>query len=432
MRICLLSYRGNMYCGGQGIYLYYLSKALAELGHEIHVLVGPPLPLEMPWAKVHIIENHNFFMVNKGWLPKDNPLAIFRPWNLFEFALTRFGFFPEMLAYSFRAFRKIAQLIRETGPFDVIHDNQCLGYGLIAMKGFGAPVLSTVHHPLAIDRKESFWQTEGLKAKAKRIIYYPPIMQKIVTRNLDRIITVSKVSAKAIEEAYGVPESEIRVVYNGVDTSNFRPPATPRNGDGKTLIFVGNTEDRKKGILYLLKAMTKLPEDVKLICVNGGAPRHIYAQELVEKLGISHRVIFTGRLPVEKVAEKYREADIAVVPSLFEGFGLPAAEAMASGLPVVSTDGGALPEVVGTDGKSAILVPARSSSAIAEAVMQLINNPERRRAMGISARERALKLFTWENAAKEIVEIYKEEIARKRVRNTIYYSERVVTPPLTQ
>lgn len=414
MRICLLSYRGNMYCGGQGIYLYYLSKALAELGHELHVLVGPPLTAPLPWAKFHEIENHNFFMVNEGWLPKDDPHRIWRPWNLFEFAMTRFGFFPEMLAYSFRAFRKIAQLTGEVGPFDIIHDNQCLGYGLMAMKGFGCPVLSTVHHPLAIDRKESFWQTEGLKAKAKRVIYYPPIMQKIVTRNIDRVITVSKISAQAIEEAYGVPSNEIRVIYNGVDTDNFRPSENGKSDKCEKLIFVGNTEDRKKGILYLLRAMTKIPENIKLICVNGGAPRHIYGQELVDKLKIGDRVIFTGRLPVEKVGEKYREADIAVVPSLFEGFGLPAAEAMASGLPVVSTDGGALPEVVGTDGKASILVPARSSTAIANAIMELVNDPERRKRMGKEARRRVLEQFTWKKAAEEVVDVYKDEIARKK------------------
>jgi len=414
MRICLLSYRGNMYCGGQGIYLYYLSRALAELGHEVHVLVGPPLPLEMPWARVHEIENHNFFMVNKGWLPKDNPMAIWRPWNLFEFTMTRFGFFPEMLAYSFRAFRKVAQLIREAGPFDVIHDNQCLGYGLLAMKGFGCPVLSTVHHPLAIDRKESVWQTKGLKAKAKRVIYYPPIMQNIVTRRLDRVITVSRLSAEAITQVYGVPTDEIRVVHNGVDVSLFRPSENGRSNLGKKLIFVGNTEDRKKGILYLLRAMTKLPTDVTLTCVNGGAPRHIYARELVDELGIADRVKFTGRLPVEEVAKKYRESDIAVVPSLFEGFGLPAAEAMASGLPVVSTDGGALPEVVGTDGAAAIMVPARSSNAIADAVMQLVNDKERRERMAKAARKRALEKFTWKKAAQDIVDIYLDEIERKK------------------
>ena len=416
MRICMLSYRGNMYCGGQGIYLYYLSRALAELGHEVHALVGPPMCAPMPWAKVHKIENHNFFMVARGWLPKDNPLAIFRPANLFEFALTRFGFFPEMFAYSIRAFKKVSELIRDTGPFDVIHDNQCLGYGLVAMKGFHCPVLSTVHHPLAIDRKESFWQTEGFKAKAKRVIYYPPIMQKFVTRQLDRVITVSRISARAIEEAYGISEAEIRVIYNGVDTDNFRPAGNGRPSDGKKLIFVGNTEDRKKGVLYLLRAMTRLPEDISLICVNGGAPRHLYAQELVEQLGLEHRVIFTGRLPVEQVAEKYREADIAVVPSLFEGFGLPAAEAMASGLPVVSTDGGALPEVVGTDGKAAILVPARSSSAIADAITQLVNDSERRKAMGKAARERAMEQFTWRRAAEQMVDVYKDEVAYKRRR----------------
>lgn len=414
MRICLLSYRGSMFCGGQGIYLWHLAKALAGLGHEIHVLVGPPLADDMPWATVHVIENHNFFSADEGWLPEDAPLDIFKPLNLFEFTATRFGLFPEMLAFSFRAFKKLLELKKAGILFDVIHDNQGLGYGMILMKSLGPPVLSTIHHPLTIDRKESFWQLAGLKAKAKKIVYYPPIMQKIVTRRLDKVITVSKISAEANYEAYGIRPEDQAVIYNGVDTQMFSPSENGHENTGKKLVFVGNTEDRKKGVKYLLKAMTMLPDDFTLTLVNGGAPRHIYSEGLVKEFGIENRVRFTGRLHIKEVAEAYRSADICVVPSLFEGFGFPAAEAMACGLAVVSTTGGALPEVVGEDGKAALVVEPRSSTAIANAIKKLADDAELRERLGKAARERILKLFTWKKAAEEVVEVYNRAIEDKR------------------
>ncbi|NWF56398.1 MAG: glycosyltransferase family 4 protein [Syntrophaceae bacterium] len=411
MKIGLLSYRGNPYCGGQGIYLTYLANELVKLGHEVHVIVGPPFPLFLNGSIVHPIENFNFFGKKTDFLPPGNPFKIFSPLNFYEFASSRFGVFPEIKAFSFRAFFKLRELAREH-RFDVLHDNQCLGYGMLLWKYFGAPVVSTLHHPLSIDRATWFEQPSNLKQKVYRVLYYPLLMQRIVSKRLDRIITVSHDSAREITNAFGVPREKIRVVYNGLDNKEFAPiPGISKKP--KSLIFVGNSEDRKKGLLYLLEALSYLPEDITLTVVDGGAPRRSYASMLMEKFRLGPRVYFTGKINPGDLIRYYCSAEIAVVPSLYEGFGFPAAEAMACELPVISSTAGALPEVVGNDG-AALLVPPRDSRAIAAAIRKLIENQTLRLRMGKAARDRVLKLFTWENAARQMVEVYREAIDAHR------------------
>lgn len=407
MKICLLSYRGNPYCGGQGIYLTYLANELVRLGHEVHVIVGPPLPLFLHGSTVHPIENYNFFGKKRDFLPPGNPFKIFSPLHFYEFAASRFGVFPEIKAFSIRAFFKLKEIL-QTHRFDILHDNQCLGYGMLLWKTLGIPVVSTLHHPLSIDRTTWFEQPSDLKQKIRRVLYYPLLMQKIVSNRLDRIITVSHDSAREIVRAFGVPPGKIRVVYNGLDAREFAPrPDTSKKPN--SLIFVGNSEDRKKGLLYLLQALTHLPPEVTLTVVDGGAPQRSFAPMLAEKYGIDGRVRFTGKIGLGDLVRLYCSAEIAVVPSLYEGFGFPAAEAMACELPVVATRAGALPEVVGSDG-AGFLVPPRNARSLAEAIRTLLGNPSLRQKMGRTARRRIIELFTWENAARQMVEVYREAI----------------------
>lgn len=407
VKIGLLSYRGNPYCGGQGIYLTYLANELVKLGHEVHVVVGPPWPLFIQGATVHPVENFNFFGKKRDFLPSQNPFKIFSPLHFYEFSASRFGVFPEIKAFSFRAFFKLVELAK-IHRFDILHDNQCLGYGMLLWKFLGIPVVSTLHHPLSIDRAAWFEQPANLRQKLKRVLYYPLVMQRIVSNRLDRIITVSRDSAREITRAFGVPAEKIRVVYNGLDSQEFAPlpDVTKKSG---SLIFVGNSEDRKKGLLYLLQALTYLPENVTLTVVDGGAPQRSFAPLLTEKYEIDHRVHFTGKIGPGELVRLYCNAEIAVVPSLYEGFGFPAAEAMACELPVVASTAGALPEVVGEEG-AGILVPPRNAPALAQAVRRLLHDPELRLQMGRAARRRVLGLFTWENAAKQMVEVYQEVI----------------------
>jgi len=407
MNICLFCYRGNPYCGGQGGYLYFLSRELARLGHSLTILVGSPEPWPMPWAEVIQVENLNLWGVRKNFLPPSAPWRIFHPLNFWELAATRLGFFPEMLLFSIRAL----VLLKKIAPqrkFAVFHDVQSLGYGFLLAKRFRLPLITTVHHPLTIDFQASWERNRSFKEKYYAVVFYPLGMQRRVIRHYDRVITSSRESAREIQRAFGVSARKMRMVYNGLDAEFFHP----MNGEPKkpqTLLFVGNTDDAKKGIHYLLQAMTLLPDSVTLTVVDEGLPVKTYAPELARKLGLNSRVVFTGRISAEKLRRFYNTAEVAVLPSLYEGFGLPAAEAMACGTPVVATQAGALPEVVGEEG-GGILVPPRDPQALAAAILKILREEELRKKMGVLGRQRVESLFTWSKVAERTVEVYKELI----------------------
>ena len=404
MRICLLCNRGNMFCGGQGVYLYYLSRELQRMGHEVHNIVGPPYPDVADGVVEHRI--HNMNLVEYGF-PKTDHMQVLTPLNLYELASVRVGKFPEMFTFSFRAFNKLRELMNKH-RFDIIHDNQTLGYGNLLMKSFGVPVVATIHHPLPIDRKSDLPYIEGIESKIRRILFYPMVMQHLASWGMDRIITVSENAAGEIRNSFKVPYSKMRVVYNGIDTEAF----SCRNGDSRErnrIIVVSNTADRKKGVLYLLRAVRRLREemDVKLTIVDRGRPDNEYTPGLVDKLGLNGSVEFTGKVSTGEMVDHYARAEVAVVPSLYEGFGLPAAEAMSCGVPVVSTTAGALPEVVGHDG-CGILVPPRDHDALAMGIRRLLESEEMRRNMAQAGRKRVEQMFSWRQAAEKTLDVYQE------------------------
>ena len=408
MKICLLSYRGNPYCGGQGIYVMYIAKELVKLGHEVHVVAGPPYPFEENGVIIHRISNHNYFNKGTNFIKPHKPFATLQPLNLYEFIAAKFGIFPEIETFSIRAFLKLKELLK-THRFDIIHDNQCLGYGFLLIQRLGVPFVSTIHHPLTIDRSPWFEHPSTFNLKMKRILYYPLLMQKIVSNRMYRIITVSHNAAFEINKAFGVDQDNISVIYNGMDSTIFYPVKGVKKKKN-SIIFVGNVEDRKKGIIYLLKAMSLTRHPVTLTIVDGGAPNRSSVPRLIDKLGLNGRVTFTGKIPIDRLIRLYSQTEIAVLPSLYEGFGFPAAEAMACELPVITTTAGALPEVVGEHMKTGYLVPPRDAPAIAQGIDFLLDHPDIRSTMGKAARQRVLEIFTWESAARELVNMYREVI----------------------
>lgn len=413
LKILLLSYRGNPYCGGQGIYLQYLAQELGRLGHQVHVLVGPPYPIFMDGAKVHRVKNNVYFgSKTRDILGRTQVGDLLKPIHFYEYASSRFGVFPEIQAFSFRAYFKLLRLLKKE-RYDIIHDNQCLGYGFLLMKHFGIPFVSTIHHPLTIDRAVWFEQTSTLKAKVKRLLYYPLYMQKVVANRLDGIVTVSQDSAARINEDFQVPLSKIRVVYNGLNAGIFRPLENVPKKEHR-LIFVGNTADPKKGVEYLLKAMPMIKPEAQLVIVDGGAPPHSPTARLIDRYNLHERVHITGKIGQDELVKWYCSASVAVVPSLYEGFGFPAAEAMACELPVVATTAGALPEVVGEDGQAGLLTPPRNPEALASAVNSLLDDAEARQRLGANARQRVLEIFTWSAAATQLADYYQEVIRAYR------------------
>jgi len=418
MKICLLTYRGNPYSGGQGIYIYYLSREFQRMGHEVEVIASAPLPEVSEGIILHQLRSSSIFHPGSSF--RRNLTKIRNPVDLYELCASRLGIFAEPWAFSFRAYAKLKELCKQR-RFDIIHDNQGLGYGLLLMKRLNIPVIATIHHPISIDRQADLEQANGLRERLRIKRFYSFIrMQAFVARRLDRIITVSQSSAENTKLFFKVPADKFRVVYNGIDTEIYRrneKARQSRNG----LIMVANTDDRKKGVLYLLQALQMLrEEDIKLTIVDD-AERHSsyiedvgplpsYGLKLVKKLNLGEIVQFTGRLTHEELAQYYSTAQIAIVPSLYEGFGIPAAEAMACGTPVIATTGGALPEVVGDAG---ILVPSRSSDALAAAIRQLLNDKQAQQRMSDAGEKRAKENFNWQQAARKTLEVYQEVLTTR-------------------
>jgi glycosyltransferase involved in cell wall biosynthesis len=409
MNVCLLAYRGNPYAGGQGVYVYHLTRALAALGHAVDVIVGPPYPLDLsPWATVHPVPNLNLWgRYRREWLPAERPLRLLEPGHLFDFAMTRLRFFPEPLSFSVRALLRLGRLLR-TRRFDVLHDVQTLGFGMLGMQAFGLPLLTTVHHPLTIDRREAFARDRTFEELYHTAVFYPVTMQGLVIRRLHGVITASEAGRQAIMADFGVRPERISIVPGGLDTRFFRNPGqAPR--DAATLLFVGNTDDWKKGARFLLQALARLPAPVRLRIVDEPYPRKKLAYEEAQRLGVEGRVEFLGRLSPEALRAEYCRCTVLVQPSLFEGFGLPAAEALACGAPVVATAVGAVPEVV-TAG-TGVLVPPADPAALAAAIGGLLDDPARRRALGAAGCARMRAEFDWSVAGARTAAAYRHALA---------------------
>lgn len=387
-----------MYCGGQGVYLYYLAHEFLKLGHQVSIITGPPYPDVPEGAVLYKLPS------TSKWHAQ--PSKIKTPIDFYEYFASRCGFFPEPFSFTIRAYYKLKKIFKNQ-RFHVIHDNLNLGYGLLLMKSFKIPILSTIHHPLIIDKIEDFAQAKDWKEKWRRTKFYTfLIMQGIVSRRLDKVITPSISSAREVERFLKVPPQKIKVIYLGIDTSVFKRKEIAK--EPNSLLMVSNTEDRKKGVIYLLKALLLLKGNtpVKLTIVDDGSDDR-YAPGLVKEYGLEDMVTFTGKVSVDKLVEYYSKSEIVVLPSLYEGFGFPAAEAMACEVPVIATTAGALPEVV-VDGETGIMVPPRDPYALAKAIKRLLADEPLRIRLGKEGRKRIERFFRWERTAKETLEVYEE------------------------
>jgi glycosyltransferase involved in cell wall biosynthesis len=388
------------------------------MGHEVEVIASAPLPELSEGVILHQLRSSSIYHPGSSF--RKNLPKVRNPVDLYELFGSRLGTFAEPGAFSFRAYARLRELCRER-RFDIIHDTQGLGYGLLLMRRLDIPVIATIHHPLPVDRQADLEQANGFRQRWRIKRFYSFIhMQAFVARRLDRIITVSQSSAKDTRLFFEVPADKIRVVYNGIDTEIYSVhEEASQSRDG--LIMVANTDDRKKGVLYLLQALQLLRDDGIRLTIVDDAARHSsyiedvgplpsYGSKLVRKLNLDGMVHFTGRLTREELVKRYSAAKIAVVPSLYEGFGLPAAEAMSCGTPVIATTGGALPEVVGDAG---MLVPPANAGALAAAIRQLLNDKQVQRQMSEAGKKRVREQFNWEQAARRTLEVYREVMTTK-------------------
>jgi glycosyltransferase involved in cell wall biosynthesis len=408
-----------MRSGGQGVYLWFLARELARLGHHVDVLVGPPYPDPMPFANdVTAMPNERFWgkwflAQRRDLIPQPRPLRIFEPLNFYELAASYLGFLPEPLAFSLRAFREVAARLRAGTHYDIIHDVQCLGYGILGIRKLGIPVVTTVHHPLTVDRRASFKRDESLREAIGTMSFYPVAMQGFVARRLDGLFTSSTVSAREIRRDFRVSSDRIRMVANGVDTTLFRPaPGAERNAN--EILCVGRVSDPNKGIENLIESLAQLPHHLQLTLVDDDHPKSP-ARERAKRLGCADRLQITGRLDTDELVRRYQRASLVVVPSRYEGFGLAAVEAMACGTPVVACAAGALTEVVGTAG-GGVLVPPNEPRALASAIADLMARPEIRAMLGKRGSHRVNEAYAWPRVARATAGAYAEFIEDFRAR----------------
>ena len=408
MRIALLSYRSKTHCGGQGVYVRHLSRGLVELGHDVEVFSGQPYPRGLdPRVRLRKVPSLDLYR-------EPDPFRV--PWpteirdriDLLELATMWTAGFPEPRTFSLRAARVLAC---RTGEFDVVHDNQCLGPGLLKIAESGVPVVATVHHPITRDRVLDLAAAHWWRKPLVHRWYGFAKMQQRISRQIPDLLTVSSSSAADIAADFGVRPSQLHVVPLGVDTALFKPGPTPRKSG--RIIAIASADTPLKGVSTLLHAVARLrmhhEVELQLVAkVEPNGPTH----KLIAELGISDIVHISSDLPDAGLAALFASAEVACIPSLYEGFSLPAVEAMASGTPIVASRVGALPEVLGADGACARFVKPADVDELCRVLGELLDSPEKRRRLGQAGRQRELEVYSWESVAAQTVRVYQLAIAR--------------------
>ena len=408
LRIAFLSYRSDPRVGGQGVYLSQAAAALARRGHRVDILSGPPYP-DLP-VGVRLIELPSLDLYNQ---PHNGHRAL-RWRHLLSWTDTAeyFGHWLGKFMEPWTFGRRAARYLRaHRADYDVVLDNQSLSQGLLDIERTGLPVVGVVHHPIRRDLElalaaEPKW---GMRLLIAQWYSFLKMQEKVAPR-LSEVILVSQAAARDVAACLRVNPDAMSVIHLGIDQEVYRPQPDLRRRDNR-LLTTASADVPLKGLKYLIEAYSSLLETYpRLELVVIGKLREGPTAELLDDLNLLDRVSFIHDLSNEEVAEQYARATICVTPSLYEGFGLPAAEAMSCGAPVIVTDGGSLPEVVGDAG---VIVPKGDSAALARAIAALLEDPARRADLGAAARQRARKAFSWDRAAEAYEAVLRRAIARQ-------------------
>jgi glycosyltransferase involved in cell wall biosynthesis len=406
LRIAYLTYRGKPHVGGQGIYTRHLTKALVDLGHHVEVYGGQPYPVLDDRVELHRLPSLDLFNDHyPGRFPAYWELKTRE--DFIEVMQFSTGTFPEPLAFSLRALRALTPRV---GDFDIVHDNQCLGYGMLLLER-KLPTLITLHHPITRDRMLEMDKAPSRRKRWSVGRWYSFVrMQARVASRMPRIVVVSENSISDIHTDMGVSLDRMRLVPVGVDAELFRPLPHVARIPGR-LITTASADVALKGLGYLIEAVAKLRTEREVSLTIIGRPKPGRSMDLIDAHGLGDVVHFVSGVSDERVVELYAEAELAVVPSLYEGFSLPAIEAMATATALVATDGGALPEVTGRDGDTVLQCPAGDAGALAAAIRRGLDDTQLRARVGEAGRRRVVERWTWRRCAELTVEQYREVLA---------------------
>ena len=397
LRIALLSYRSKPHCGGQGVYVRHLSRELHALGHHVEVFSGQPYPELDPGPMLRKLPSLDLY---RDGDPFRTPhLDEYRDWaDVLETVMMWGGAFPEPLTFSIRALRALRS---RPGDFDIVHDNQGLGYGMLGVHRVGLPLVTSIHHPITVDRRLDMADRGWLERLNKARWYGFVRMQGRVARRVGPLITVSESSKDDICRDFGVARDKVQIVPLGVDTRLFHPrPDRPRV-KGR-IVTVTSADSPLKGLSTLLRAVAKLATEREAHLFVVGSPSSA-TRELVALLALGDAVTFANGLPDEEYAQLLASAEVAVVPSLYEGFSLPSIEHLASGTPLIASRAGALPEVVGD---AAVLVKPGDPEELAATLRRLLDDGAARAELAARGLARVRERFAWPAVAAATVGLY--------------------------
>jgi len=405
LRLAYLTYRGKPHVGGQGVYTRHLTKALVDLGHHVEVYGGQPYPVLDPRVELHQLPSLDIF--NDQFPGRFPAYWELNNWpNALEALYLLRGTFAEPLTFSLRAYRALQERVND---FDLVHDNQCLGKHILSIEKI-IPTIVTLHHPITKDRKlemqhtKNYWKRRGIS----RWYSFVKMQGKVASR-LPRIVVVSENSIADIHTDMKVSLDRMRLVPVGVDPDLFRPiPSVARKPHH--LITTASADVALKGLAYLLEAVAKLRTERDIHLTIIGKPRAGASADLITSLGLSDCITYVSGVSDERIVELYAESTLAVVPSLYEGFSLPSIEAMSTGICLVATTGGALPEVTGHDGDTVLSCPPGDADALAAALRRGLDDEQLRTKIGAAGRTRVVERWSWRHCASLTVDQYREVV----------------------
>ena len=385
-----MSYRSAPFGGGQGIYVYELSKALNNIGHNVDVISGPPYPELIADIELIKLPGLNLFSTFKF---RERLKIFFHTKNKslddwYEFSSTLMGGFPELQTFGNRA-----KIFLSDKNYDAVIDNQSISFGMIDIQK-SKPLIEIMHHPISKDYFYDLKFARGLVQRLSKMRWFSFLkMQKKVAKQIKVVVTPSLNSKQDIHHDFKVPMQNIQVIPNGIDFNTFcaLPNIVPRaNG----VITTASADVPLKGLDFSLHAIARLKSeypDINLTVI--GSPRaEGHTERLIKRLKLEEQVSFKTNLTKEEITHEYAKSSVAVVSSLYEGFGFPVGEAMACATPLVATNVASIPEITGS---FAQLIPAEDEEAIYQGIKNIFQSPQKYKIQAELGRQHIIENFNW-------------------------------------
>ena len=396
LKIAILSYRSAKYGGGQGVYIKDISMALTKMGHKVDVISGPPYPeladgidlIKSPG--LNLFETFSFKDRLKKFLSKKNKSIN----DYYEFISVLFGGFPEM-----RTFGDRANTFLNNKNYDLVFDNQSISYGVLDIQK-RLPLIEIIHHPITFDFRFELKASKKLRYKISRFRWYSFLkMQKKVAPKINRIISPSRSSKKGIVQDFKCNPKNITVINNGIDTWEFKPLTNSQRNPYR-LITTASADVPLKGLDYTLKALNLLKINYPKIhlIVIGTIKENGHTKRLIDKLDLEQNITFKSNILKADITELYSTSSVAIVSSLYEGFGYPVIEAMSCEVPLIATNTSSIPELTG---KYASLIEPRNHEAIIESTIKILSDYDKYKEIAIKGRQHVIENFNWAKITKE-------------------------------